>query len=73
YEEDQISINNKISLDNMISDYSTTLLIEKIIDLEIENSESSVVEMAYTVSPTDLDYDPCDVLNNFLEYKKQNE
>ncbi|CAG8806188.1 7419_t:CDS:1, partial [Cetraspora pellucida] len=73
YEKDQISVNNEISLDNITSDYSTTLLIEEIIDLGIKNSESSVVETAYTISPTDLDYDPYDVLNNFLKHEKQNE
>ncbi|CAG8453719.1 6330_t:CDS:2 [Cetraspora pellucida] len=71
YEEDQISVNDETSLDNITSNYSTTLLIEEIIDLGIENLESSVVEMAHTVLAADLDYDPCDVLNNFLECEKQ--
>ncbi|CAG8694027.1 634_t:CDS:1, partial [Cetraspora pellucida] len=60
YEENQISVNDETLLDNMTSNYSTTLLIEEIIDLEIENSESSVVKMAHTVLLADLDYDPCD-------------
>ncbi|CAG8575229.1 6675_t:CDS:2 [Cetraspora pellucida] len=74
YEEDQISVNNEISLDNITSNYSMTLLIEDIIDLRIEeNSESSSVRTAQDVLPNDLDYDPCDMLDHFLEHKKQND
>ncbi|CAG8732961.1 9747_t:CDS:1, partial [Cetraspora pellucida] len=73
YEEDQISINNEISLDNITSNYSTTLLIEDIINLRIEeNSESSSVRTAQDVLSNDLDYDPCDILDHFLEHEKQN-
>ncbi|CAG8789359.1 28982_t:CDS:2 [Gigaspora margarita] len=52
---------------------STTLLINEIVDLEIEeNSESHVAETAQAVLSEDLDYDPSEVLNSFLEREKQN-
>ncbi|CAG8758652.1 7058_t:CDS:1, partial [Racocetra fulgida] len=66
YEEDQIS-------DDETSSDTTTLLINEIVDLEIEkNSESLVAETAQAVLPEDLDYDPFNVLNSFLEREKQN-
>ncbi|CAG8852448.1 17106_t:CDS:1 [Gigaspora margarita] len=55
------------------SNYSTTLLINEIIDLEIEeNSEPLTEETFRAVLSEDLDYNPCDVLNRFLEREKQN-
>ncbi|CAG8765543.1 3342_t:CDS:1, partial [Cetraspora pellucida] len=68
YEEDQIRVNDKTLSYNIVSNYSPTLLIEEIIDLKTKNnSKSSVVETAQAVLPEDLDYNPSDVLNNFLE------
>ncbi|CAG8822453.1 5521_t:CDS:2, partial [Gigaspora rosea] len=52
--------------------YSTTLIINEIIDLEIEeNSEPPTEGTSRAVLPKDLDYEPCDVLNRFLEREKQ--
>ncbi|CAG8762029.1 36227_t:CDS:1, partial [Racocetra persica] len=51
YEEDQIRVNNEISL-NDISNNPATLLIDK------KNLESSSVRIAHAVLPNDLDYDP---------------
>ncbi|CAG8662699.1 24208_t:CDS:1, partial [Cetraspora pellucida] len=58
YDKDQIRADDKVLSDNMTSNNSSTLLIEKIIDLEIEkSSKSSVVETAQAVSHEDLDLD----------------
>ncbi|CAG8519040.1 13239_t:CDS:2, partial [Dentiscutata heterogama] len=68
---EQILENDEILLD--IPNCPTTLLINEIIDLEIEeNSESSTAETSRAVLPEDFDYDPCDVLNRFLEREEQN-
>ncbi|CAG8758209.1 9433_t:CDS:10, partial [Gigaspora margarita] len=70
YKENQIDNNDEPLSD--ISNYSTTLLINEIIDLEIEkNSEPLMEEISRAVLSEDLDYNPCDVLNRFLEHKKQ--
>ncbi|CAG8511066.1 32422_t:CDS:2, partial [Racocetra persica] len=70
YEEDQIR-DDETSSDT--SNSSTTLLINEIVDLEIEEHlESSVAEMAQAVLSEDLDYNFSDVLNSFLECEKQN-
>ncbi|CAG8669659.1 3979_t:CDS:1, partial [Racocetra fulgida] len=72
YKEDQADANNESSLEKTTSNDSTTLLIGEIFNLETEeNSESSAVETAQADSLDNLDYDPCDVLNNFLEHEKQ--
>ncbi|CAG8776827.1 4557_t:CDS:1, partial [Cetraspora pellucida] len=66
--ENQIRVDDETLSYNIVSNYSPTLLIGEIIDLKTENnSESSVVETAQAVLPEDLDYNPSDVLNNFLE------
>ncbi|CAG8839613.1 35366_t:CDS:2, partial [Gigaspora margarita] len=71
YEEaDQVEISEIVSLDNVASSSSTLLLIEEIINLEVENLESSV-KMTPMVFSADLDYDPQEVLNNFLERESQ--
>ncbi|CAG8635706.1 12266_t:CDS:2 [Cetraspora pellucida] len=63
----------QLEIDNMTSNYSTILLIEDIIDLEIEkNLKSFLIRIAQDVLPEDLNYNPYDVLNNFLECEKQN-
>ncbi|CAG8837021.1 29199_t:CDS:1, partial [Racocetra persica] len=70
YEEDQIR-DDETSLDT--SNSSTTLLINEIVDLEIEEySKSPVAEMVQAVLSEDLDYDLSDILNSFLEHEKQN-
>ncbi|CAG8744948.1 16843_t:CDS:2, partial [Gigaspora margarita] len=62
---------NLLDNDNIISNNSTLLLIEEIVNLRIEEGlESSSVETAQAIS-SNLDYDPLDVLNSFLERKKQ--
>jgi len=67
YEENQMDDD-----DEPLSDTSNTLLINEIIDLEIEeNSEPLTEETSRAVLPEDLDYNPCDVLNRFLEREKQ--
>ncbi|CAG8685353.1 1070_t:CDS:2 [Cetraspora pellucida] len=72
--KDQIRVDDETLSYNIVSNYSPTLLIGEIIDLKTENnSESSVVETAQAVLPEDLDYNPSDVLNNFLEGEKQAE
>ncbi|CAG8836398.1 16742_t:CDS:1, partial [Gigaspora margarita] len=70
YEEDQTRVDDETSSDTFNS--STTLLINEIVDLEIKNSESPVAKTAQAVLSEDLDYDPSEVLNSFLEHKKQN-
>ncbi|CAG8820500.1 40750_t:CDS:2, partial [Gigaspora margarita] len=66
YEEaDQVEISIIDSLDNVASSSSTLLLIEEIINLEVENLESSSVKMTLMVFSADLDYDLQEVLNNF--------
>ncbi|CAG8782020.1 16876_t:CDS:1, partial [Racocetra persica] len=68
YKEDQIR-DDETSSDT--SNGSTTLLINKIVDLEIEeHSESPVAETAQAVLSEDLDYNPSNVLNSFLEHEK---
>ncbi|CAG8768544.1 4437_t:CDS:2, partial [Dentiscutata erythropus] len=71
YEENQISDDETLL---NISDYSTTttLLINEVINLDEENSESSIAEPFQAILLKDLDYDPCNVLNGFLECEKQN-
>ncbi|CAG8618966.1 2125_t:CDS:1, partial [Cetraspora pellucida] len=67
YEENHIDDD-----DEPLSDTSNTLLINEIIDLEIEkNLEPLTEETSQAVLPEDLDYNPCDVLNRFLEREKQ--
>ncbi|CAG8822037.1 3983_t:CDS:2, partial [Gigaspora margarita] len=71
YNEDQTGANNETSLEDMFND-STTLLIGEVFDLETEeNSESFAVKTVQADSFDNLDYDPCDVLDNFLEREKQ--
>ncbi|CAG8706351.1 1063_t:CDS:2 [Gigaspora rosea] len=70
YEKDQTRVDDETSSDT--SNGSTTLLINEIVDLEIENSESPVAETAQSVLSEDLDYDPSEVLNSFLERERQN-
>ncbi|CAG8855715.1 21037_t:CDS:2, partial [Gigaspora margarita] len=71
YEEvDQVEISEIVSLDNAASSSSILLLIEEIINLEVENLESSV-KMTPIVFSADLDYDPQEVLNNFLEHESR--
>jgi len=71
YDEDQIRTNSENSLDNEMTDYSTTLVIEEIVDLTTEKNLKSSLETAQVISSTDLDYDPHDILNNFLECENQ--
>ncbi|CAG8807631.1 11712_t:CDS:1, partial [Racocetra fulgida] len=67
YEEmDQVEVSEINSLDAEVNS-STLLLIEEIINLEVKNLESSTIKMTPMVSSADLDYDPQEVLNNFLE------
>ncbi|CAG8574520.1 19710_t:CDS:2 [Racocetra fulgida] len=67
YEEmDQVEVSEINSLDAEVNS-STSLLIEEIINLEVENLESSTVKTTLMVSSADLDYDLQEVLNNFLE------
>ncbi|CAG8717172.1 26096_t:CDS:2, partial [Gigaspora margarita] len=71
YNEDQTGANNETSLEDMFND-STTLLIGEVFDLKTkENSESFAVNTVQADSLNNLDYDPCDVLDNFLEHEKQ--
>ncbi|CAG8791505.1 10658_t:CDS:1, partial [Racocetra fulgida] len=56
---------------NITADYSTTLLIEVIIDLTAENNSRPSVKTAQAVTSADLDYDPHDILNHFLEQENQ--
>ncbi|CAG8776049.1 35040_t:CDS:2, partial [Racocetra persica] len=70
YEENQIR-DDETSSDTFNS--STILLINKIVDLKIEeHSKSPVAETAQAVLSEDLDYNLSDVLNSFLECEKQN-
>ncbi|CAG8574175.1 7957_t:CDS:2 [Racocetra fulgida] len=71
-EDDQMRVNSENSLDNIVSDHPTTLLIEDIVDLTVENNSERSERTAQTISPADLDYDPLDVLNSFLERENQN-
>jgi len=67
YEENQMDDD-----DEPLSDTSNTLLINEIIDLEIEeNLEPLTEETSRAVLLEDLDYNPCDILNRFLEHEKQ--
>ncbi|CAG8730997.1 41909_t:CDS:2 [Gigaspora margarita] len=71
YNEDQTGANNEILLEDM-SNNSITLSIEEIFDLETEeNSESFVAKTVQADFFDDLNYDPYDVLNNFLEHENQ--
>ncbi|CAG8625670.1 34031_t:CDS:2, partial [Gigaspora margarita] len=70
-EDDQMSASSENSLNNIVSD-STTLLIENIVDLIVGNNSECLSRTAETISPADLDYDPLDVLNSFLERENQN-
>ncbi|CAG8744724.1 37927_t:CDS:2 [Gigaspora margarita] len=71
YNEDQTDTNNEPSLEDMFND-STILLIREICDLETEEiSKSFAVNTVQAESLDNLDYNPCDVLNNFLEHEKQ--
>ncbi|CAG8807933.1 43140_t:CDS:2, partial [Gigaspora margarita] len=71
YNEDQTGANNKTSLENIFNN-SIILLIRKVFDLETEeNLESFVVNTVQADSFDNLDYDLCDVLDNFLEREKQ--
>ncbi|CAG8610527.1 29447_t:CDS:2 [Gigaspora margarita] len=69
YEENQMDDDDEPLLD--ISNYSTTLLINEVIDLEIKNSEPLMEETSRAILSEDLDYNPCNVLNRFLEREKQ--
>jgi hypothetical protein len=62
-EEDQIRVDVGNSSVSEISD-SRTLLIEDIISLKTEGNLESSMEV---ISSADLDYDPHDILNSFLE------
>ena len=64
-EEDQIRVNEENLLD-VISNHSTTLLIEKIVDLTAERNSESSARTTQIISPADLDYDSQNVLNSFL-------
>ncbi|CAG8717810.1 5143_t:CDS:1, partial [Racocetra fulgida] len=60
YEDNQLEV-NETNNDNIISNNSTSLLIEKIVDLRIEEGlESSSMETAQAISSSNLDYDPLD-------------
>ncbi|CAG8790888.1 3068_t:CDS:2 [Gigaspora margarita] len=61
YEDNQLEVSetNLLDNDNIISNNSISLLIEEIVDLRIEEGLKS------------SNYDPLDVLNSFLERKKQ--
>ncbi|CAG8699122.1 2766_t:CDS:2, partial [Acaulospora morrowiae] len=69
-EGDQTRVSEENSLDNTISDCSATLLIKEIIDLTAEENSLETVQI---ISPADLDYNPYDVLNSFLERESQNQ
>ncbi|CAG8650253.1 9087_t:CDS:1, partial [Racocetra fulgida] len=71
-EDDQIRVSSENSLDNIVSDHSTTLLIEDIVDLTAGNNSECSTRTAQTISSADLDYDPLDVLNSFLERENHN-
>ncbi|CAG8823404.1 21465_t:CDS:1, partial [Gigaspora rosea] len=67
----EVSETNLLDNDHIISNNSISLLIEEIVDLRIEEGlESSSMEIAQAIS-SNLDYDPLDVLNSFLEREKQ--
>ncbi|CAG8819106.1 2108_t:CDS:1, partial [Gigaspora margarita] len=71
YNKDQIDANNEFSLKDM-SNNSIILLIRKIFDLETEeNSESFAINTVQADSLNNLNYDLCDILNNFLEMKNK--
>ena len=70
-EEDQIRVNEENLLD-VISNRSTILLIEEIVDLTAERNSKSSARTTQIISPANLDYDPQDVLNSFLELERHN-
>ncbi|CAG8647760.1 24215_t:CDS:2, partial [Gigaspora margarita] len=71
YNKVQTGANNETLLEDMFND-SVTLLIGEVFDLETEeNSESFAVNTVQADSFDNLDYDLCDMLDNFLEYEKQ--
>ncbi|CAG8838958.1 29904_t:CDS:1, partial [Gigaspora margarita] len=73
YKDNQLEVSetNLLNNDHIISNNSTSLLIKEIVDLRIkEGLESSSMETAQAIS-SNLDYDPLDILNSFLECKKQ--
>ena len=75
YDENQMRVSEENSLDNEISNDSTTLLIEDIVDLTAQRnleSSSETVETVQAISSADLDYDLQDILNSFLERENQN-
>ncbi|CAG8707134.1 4413_t:CDS:2, partial [Racocetra fulgida] len=72
FEDDQIRVSSENSVNSVASDHSTTLLIENIVDLTVENNSEHSTKTAQTISPADLDYNPLDVLNGFLERENQN-
>ncbi|CAG8726743.1 13127_t:CDS:1, partial [Racocetra fulgida] len=55
-ETDQVEVSKINSLDAEVNSF-TSLLIKEIINLEVENLESSTVKMTPIVSSADLDYD----------------
>ncbi|CAG8598472.1 13434_t:CDS:2, partial [Cetraspora pellucida] len=65
--DDQIRVSSENSLDSVVFNHSTTLLIEDIVDLTVENNSEHLTKMAQTISSADLDYNPLDVLHDFLE------
>ncbi|CAG8659263.1 15171_t:CDS:2 [Cetraspora pellucida] len=65
-------VSSENSLGSIVSDHSTTLLIEDIVDLTVGNNSEHSTKTAQTISPADLDYNPLDVLNGFLERENQN-
>ncbi|CAG8814060.1 36292_t:CDS:2, partial [Gigaspora margarita] len=73
YKDNQLEVSetNLLDNDNIISNNLISLLIEEIVDLRIEEGlESSSMETAQAIS-SNLDYDPLDILNSFLEREKQ--
>ncbi|CAG8789864.1 35395_t:CDS:2, partial [Gigaspora margarita] len=65
YNEEQTDANNEPSLEDMFND-SITLLIGEIFDLETEeNSESFTINTVQADSLDNLDYDPCDIEENY--------
>ncbi|CAG8693325.1 17419_t:CDS:1, partial [Racocetra fulgida] len=68
----QMRVSSENSLDSVVSDHSTTLLIEDIVDLTVGNNYEHSARTAQSISPVDLDYNPLDVLNGFLERENQN-
>ncbi|CAG8661109.1 19334_t:CDS:1, partial [Gigaspora rosea] len=67
----EVSETNLLDNDHIISNNSTSLLIEEIVDLRIEEGlASSSRETAQAIS-SNLDYNRLDILNSFLERKKQ--